>query len=274
MLLAPQLAKSAEVTSLSAFITDDSWVMEQKLDGHRVLLVAPELDMPPTALTRNGNLYSRKLPQAIRDFRFPPGKWVLDGELVDGTYYVFDLPVSPIFERSNPAMATLSVRRQALEALLDNIGHPFKLVPQARNRAEKITLADTALRNNFEGLLLKKRDSLYIPAGRTTDWLKLKFVVTADVVVLDVRDDGKDSVRLGLYTADGLLQDVGRASLIGKEKRCPINQGDVVEVRYLYVGAGGRLYQPTLLKKRDDKRPDECTDDQLKHVNKSVLEAL
>lgn len=275
-MLYPQLAKSAETTSLERFIDDDSWVMEQKLDGHRVLLMSPGQDMPPTAITRNGSIYSRRLPKAIQDFRFPSGDWVLDGELVDGTFWAFDLPMSPIIQRSAPTVFSLSMRRQGLEALLDGIKHPFKLVPQARTREEKIALAQKAIVQNLEGLMLKKVDSPYRSGGRTPEWLKLKFVSTADCIVLAVRDDGKDSVRLGMCVDGDLTRgrDVGRASLIGKEKRGKIEVGDVLEVRYLYVGAGGRLYQPTILRKRDDKRPDECTIDQMKHVCKDVLEAL
>jgi ATP-dependent DNA ligase len=273
-MLVPQLAKQAEVTSLEQFIKDERWVMEQKLDGHRLLLVSPGMDMPPTAITRNGTIYTRNLPRAIQDFRFPEGEWALDGELVGSTFWVFDIPLAP-----NDAAdgAALWARRMMLESLLADIRHPFRLVPQAKSPEQKIALASRALDECFEGLLLKRADSPYRSGGRTDEWLKVKFVATADCIVLGVRDDGKDSVRLGLCGPEGDLravQDVGRASLIGKEKRGPIQLGDVLEVRYLYCGAGGRLFQPTVLRKRTDKRPDECTIDQLKHVNKEVLEAL
>lgn len=275
----PQLAKSAEVTSLEQFIKDPTWVMEQKLDGHRVLLVAPGMDMPPTALTRNGSIYSRRLPKAIQDFRFPPGEWVLDGELVgtvvnghtvSSTFYVFDMPVTPAGAVTLP----LYQRRAALETFLASVPNPFKIVPQARTADEKIALASKALGECFEGLVVKQSDSPYRSGGRTTEWLKVKFVATADVVVTDVRGDGKDSVGYEVYDETGAPVDIGRASLIGKEKNGVINVGDVIEVRYLYVGNDGRLYQPTILRKRDDKRADECTTEQLKMVNKKVLEAL
>jgi len=273
----PQLAKQAEVTSLTAYINDNTWVMEQKLDGNRILLMSPGMDMPPTAITRNGSLYSKKIPKAILDFRFPEGEWVLDGELVGDTYWVFDLPHSPLQDVQPNTPVPFFGRRAMLETLLDNLGdHPFRLVPQAQTPAEKVRLADIAIVNNFEGLLLKKIDSPYRSGGRTDEWLKVKFVTTADCIVLGVRDDGKDSVRLGMCV-DGDLRatcDVGRASLIGKEKSGAIAVGDVIEVRYLYTGAGGRLFQPTIMRKRDDKAAHECTTDQLKFVNKEVLATL
>lgn len=280
-MLHPQLARQAEVTSLQAYINDPSWIMEQKLDGHRLFLVSPGLDMPPTALTRSGSTYTRKLPKVIQDFRFPPGDWILDGELVgtvvnghtvSSTFHVFDLPKAPGgVDETTPLFA----RRAALETLLAHIQHPFKIIPQARTVDEKIRLADAALKQNFEGLIVKKKDSPYRFGGRTPEWLKIKFVSTADVVVTDVRSDGKDSVGYAVYD-NGVLKPIGRASLIGKEKNGTIAVGDVLEVRYLYVGSDGRLYQPTVLRKRDpnEKPASQCTAGQLKLVNKKVLETL
>lgn len=277
----PQLAQQTEFTSLHDFITDPNWVLEQKLDGHRVLLVSPGGNYPPSALTRNGGIYTRALPRAVQNFRFPAGTnagaWVLDGELVGSTYWVFDMPVWP---GDTDHTMTLANRRAAFELFLAQVPHPFKLVPQAKTPEEKIRLAETALANNFEGLVAKRRNSTYGSGQRNSDWLKLKFVATVDCVVTGVRTDGKDSVDLGLYHWDGTeadhydLMQVGRASLIGKEKKAAISVGDVLEVRYLYVGAQGRLYQPTILRKRNDKEAHECLDDQLKYVNKTVLETL
>lgn len=284
--IAPQLAKEGDFSLLTQFITDDRYVMEQKLDGNRVLIVAPGEDCPPLVLTRNGNAYTKKIPTAVRNFRFgsaaagfmPAGSCVFDGELVrngsdDYTYWVFDLPTF-----QGESNLPLSTRRQALELLVGgqpNGTFPFTLVPQARTKDEKIRLVETAMTSNFEGLLVKKADSVYIPGGRTTDWLKLKFVTTADVIVTGVRTDGKDSVDLGLVDPEKMnVVPVGRSSLIGKEKGGTISVGDVIEVRYLYTGAGGRLYQPTILRRRTDKTALECTTDQLKHVNKAVMAAL
>lgn len=277
-MLYPQLAKSAEITSLESFIKDDRWVMEQKLDGNRLLVMSPGADMPPTLITRNGSIYSKKIPAGLRDFRFPEGvgagEFVLDGELVGDTFYIFDLPICAA---TNPD-TRLSVRRMVLEDTFRfwaNGNPALKLVPQAKTAEEKIKLASRALGECFEGLLLKLKDAPYRSGGRTEEWLKVKFVSTADCIVAGVRTDGKDSVDLALIE-DGKPRAVGRASLIGKEKGGLVNVGDVLEVRYLYTGAGGRLYQPTILRKRDpnEKAAHECTTDQLKHVNKTVLEAL
>jgi len=266
----PQLALNYETTDLGPFITDDSWVMEQKLDGHRLFLQSNS-DGSPAALTRNGTAYTRKLPREITDFRFPAGDYILDGEFVDGVFWAFDMP----FGGSDFTGFNVMQRRAALETFLGNIDHPFRIVPRAVTRDQKITLASRALREGFEGLIVKRVDAPYRSAGRMGEWMKIKFVSTIDVVVTDVRADGKDSIGYAVYL-DGELKPIGRASLIGKEKNGKIAVGDVVEVRYLYVGADGRLYQPTIVRRRDpsEKRADECNGYELRHVNKAVLEAL
>jgi ATP-dependent DNA ligase len=272
-MLFPQLAQQSEVTSLEMFLTNDNWVGEQKLDGHRNLFCSGGGDFPPSALTRNGTPYSRGLPQDLRNFRFPgdiaPHTWVIDGELVGKEFWAFDMPVSPL---TSPDSSLLR-RRTMLEEFIKVAGGPIRLIPQAKTTAEKIQLAEVALRQNFEGLIFKQANSRYASGARNSDWIKVKFVSTTDCIVLAVRDDNKDSVKLGLRSGDSIVE-VGRASLIGKEKGGDIAPGDVIEVRYLYVGAQGRLYQPTILRKRHDKRPDECDVSQLKYVNKSVLATL
>jgi ATP-dependent DNA ligase len=154
---------------------------------------------------------------------------------------------------------------------LTTFRHPFKIVPQAETIDDKLRLADLSLGQNFEGVMLKRTDATYQPNQRSHLWVKVKYTPTADVVALAVRDDGKESVKLGAYV-DGEFVHIGRASLLGKEKAQAIKPGDVLEVRYLHVGNGGRLVQPTVLRVRDDKTPQECTTDQFKTVNKTVLE--
>lgn len=272
----PQLAKNLEVTDLAAFINDDSWVMEQKLDGHRLFITSDD-NGKPVITNRSGMPYSKKIPPAILQFQFPSGRYILDGELLHesgarSVFWLFDIIVGTD-DGGWTTHWTTEQRRVALEAFVGATPGPFRIVPRAKTRDEKIALAHRALQEGYEGLIIKRLGKPYRSAGRTEEWLKLKFVATVDVVVTDVRGDGKDSVGYAVWEA-GELKPIGRASLIGKEKNGVIAVGDVIEVRYLYVGADGRLYQPTIVTKRDDKLPHECTGDQLRHVNKAVLETL
>lgn len=264
----PQLAQTAEVTLLESFLTNQSWWGQQKLDGNRFLMGSTDRAYPPSFTTRSGSPYTKKIPKALTDYRFPDGEWILDGELVGDTYWVFDLPKSPITGIHLPMVE----RHAALSAFIGLAGGPIRLVPTAKTRLDKIRLAEKALAQNYEGLIFKRSDSHYTPGGRNTDWLKLKFTKTVDCfVVPKKKEDGHDSVALGVYDADGNEVEIGRTSAIGKGD---ITVGDVIEVRYLYVGAQGRLYQPTIMRKRWDKDKPQCTIDQLVHVNKTVLEEI
>lgn len=273
----PMLADSIDPTNLDRLVQDPEFVMEQKLDGHRVILRIQD-GLSPLAVTRNGNPYTKGLPKDLFD-GFPEGRWVLDGEWIaphsggDGIYWVFDmLDANGLISDRMPLLQ----RRCILETFMAAMNNPkIRLVPQAKTSEEKRALVDRCRWMGAEGVMAKHRKGLYRPGARSKDMWKAKFVETADVVVLALRDDGKDSVRLGAYDANGLdVIDVGRASLIGKEKKGEFKVGDVLEVRYLYMGAGNRLFQPTILKKRTDKRAEECSIKQFKHVSKTVLASL
>jgi ATP-dependent DNA ligase len=270
----PMLASSMDVAAIDAIIQSDAYVLEQKLDGHRILLRIQD-GLSPLALTRGGNPYTKGLPDDL--FKgFPPGRWVLDGEWIaphsggDGVYWVFD-----ILDANGLVDSTMVLRdrRAILEGLMPYIDNKkIRLVPQAKTADHKDRLFRTCRTMGAEGVMAKLVTGNYVN-GRSKNIFKVKFVETADVVVMALRDDGKDSVRLGAYNGNTLV-DVGRASLIGKEKKCTFQVGDVLEVRYLYMGAGDRLFQPTILKRRDDKIAQECHVGQFKHVSKSVLASL
>lgn len=263
----PMLAASAKWDESELYIVNSTWVAEQKLDGHRIILRCQD-GLKPLALTRGGNPYTKKLPVDIAD-GIPPGRWVLDGELCGDTYWVFDLlDANGLVSESTP----LSERREVLEAFMTLVNTPkIKLVPQATTESAKRELFDRLREEGAEGVMFKRKDGLYYPGARSKDVLKAKFVETADVVVMALRDDGKDSVALGAYDENMQLVPVGRASLIGKEKKGVFQIGDVLEVRYLYMGSNSRMYQPTILKRRDDKIAPECRTDQFKHVSKKVI---
>ena len=266
MLHSPALATPAEWSLVHELVQSDSWVMEQKLDGHRILLTE-EGRGHSVALSRDGSAYTKELPRAMREFRFPPGEWQLDGELVGKTYWVFD-----IVQASGPLYnMDLPYRHAMLDLFFDATKPPFRRVPQAITTEEKARLVEMVIAQGLEGIVAKKADSVY-PAGRSRAWLKFKQVSTADVIVTSVHDDGKESAAFAaLDLENNRIVDLGRCSLIGKPAVSP---GNVIEVRYLYVGANGHLYQPTLLRKRDDKPMHQCTTDQLRHVNKAVLASL
>lgn len=266
----PMLAEEADLTKLSVYLEDDKYFIEQKLDGHRVLLAYKEERL--TVLNRHGKVSQHHQALQHPDFlcnflQFKNGAVVLDAELVGATAYVFDLP--HMSEHIDPSR-TLSERREMLEKIFEigEFSPRVQLVPCAKTTQEKIGAVQACVDQRAEGVMIKDRTARYT-YHRSSAYLKLKFTNTADFVVLETRLDGKENASLGVYTEHGDLIEVGRCSLLGKGD---VEAGDVVEVRYLYYSLDHRLLQPVLLRVRQDKDPTECVASQLHPIGKVVVQ--
>jgi ATP-dependent DNA ligase len=180
-------------------------------------------------------------------------------------------------------------RRADLE---DLVAEPVELTPCTRDPAEAEPWLQGA-----EGVVAKQLDAPYRP-GERTGMVKVKRVRTIDCVVVGWRP-GKEpgtlgSLILGLYDKSGELQVVGHTSgFKAKEKRelrvtrAPYETGErgtgdasrwtagrelewitvrpelVVEITFDHVSAGRIRHGAKVVRWRDDKKPRECTIDQL-----------
>jgi ATP-dependent DNA ligase len=174
---------------------------------------------------------------------FPPGRYVLDGELVirspDG-HEEFGLlgnrvhPAASRVERLSKETPAVFVafdllasgddilmelpyaeRRVALEAL---VADPVELTPSVRTPEE----AEEWLQH-AEGVIAKELDAPYLP-GERKGMVKIKRVRTADVVVAGWRPGKAEgtlgALMLGMYGEDGELHVIGHSSgFSAKEKR-------------------------------------------------------
>jgi ATP-dependent DNA ligase len=223
--LPPQLARSR------ANLPDgDGWAYEPKYDGFRAVAF---VDGEETYLqSRNGRPLSRYFPE----LKFPPGRYVLDGEIVaasfdtlgqrihpaasriarlaeetPATYYAFDLLARDddvLLERS------YDERRAALEAL---VTAPVMLTDVVRTAAD----AEHWL-HEAEGVIAKEAAAPYLP-GERTGMIKVKRVRTVDAVVMGWRPGKAErtvgAIILGLYDGEQ-LRVVGHSSgFSAKEKR-------------------------------------------------------
>jgi ATP-dependent DNA ligase len=224
--LLPQLARSR-----AGLPEGEGWVYEPKWDGFRAVAF---VDGDETYLqSRNGRPLSRYFPE----LRFPPGRYVLDGEIVassfdtlgqrihpaasriarlaeetPATYYAFDL-----LARDDDVLLELPYleRRAALEAL---VADPVALTPVVHSAGE----AEHWLRE-AEGVIAKDSAAPYQP-GERTGMIKVKRVRTIDAVVLGWRPGKAErtvgALILGLYGEDGKIHEVGHSSgFSAKEKR-------------------------------------------------------
>ncbi len=234
----PQLARSKPELPLG-----ESWVYEPKYDGFRALAFVDGDEC--MIQSRSGKPLSRYFPE----LRFPPGRYVLDGEIViDGDdeqiqdfgalqqrihpaqsriamlaeetparYVAFDL-----LARDDEALLELplSERRAALEAL---VAEPVTLTPLTSDPAQ----AEPWLLRG-EGVVAKDRRAPYRP-GQRTGMVKVKRVRTIDAVVAGYRPgkeaDTVGSLILGLYDDGGQLHVVGHSSgLRAGEKRALVER--------------------------------------------------
>ncbi len=189
--------------------------------------------------SRNDRPLSRYFPELA----FPPGRYVLDGEIVvrdargredfdalgqrihpavsritrlseetPAVFVAFDL-----LAREDEVLLDLPYeeRRAALEAL---VAAPVELTPMVRTAAE----AERWL-HEAEGVMAKELAAPYRP-GKREGMVKIKRVRTIDAVVMGWRPGKAEgtvgALILGLYEPDGRLREVGHSSgFTAKEKR-------------------------------------------------------
>ncbi|HUO70248.1 MAG TPA: ATP-dependent DNA ligase [Solirubrobacteraceae bacterium] len=233
----PQLARSKPELP-----EGEHWVYEPKYDGFRAIVF---VDGDACVIqSRGGKPLSRYFPE----LSFPPGRYVLDGEIViDGDDGLQDF--GALQNRIHPAASRIAMlaeqtpahyiafdllarddeslldrplaeRRAALEQL---VAAPVTVTPLTGDPAEA---APWLLRG--EGVVAKDRRAPYRP-GQRTGMVKVKRVRTIDAVVAGYRP-GKEpgtvgSLILGLYDPEGSLHIVGHSSgLRAAEKRALVDK--------------------------------------------------
>jgi ATP-dependent DNA ligase len=235
--LSPQLARSR-----SSLPSGDSWAYEPKFDGFRAIAFVEGDSV--RIQSRGGRPLERYFPE----LSFPPGRYVVDGEIViedDEGRQDFDL----LSQRIHPAASRIeklsvetparyiafdlladaersllsepfSARRAALEAL-DAPG--LERTPLVRTPEEAEQWLRTA-----EGVVAKEWSAPYRP-GERAGMAKIKRLRTADAVLVGWRP-GKEPVTvgsliLGLYDDAGELRVVGHtSSLRAAERRALVDR--------------------------------------------------
>ena len=214
--LQPQLARSAREVP-----EGEGWAYERKLDGFRAIVFVngPEVLIQ----SRGGKPLDRYFPELA----FPPGRHVLDGEIViaDGAggedfgglqarIHPAASRVAMLAERTPAAFCAFDLLAEGDEALLE--------LPFSERRARLEALAPTGLSPvecttdparaevwlaGAEGVIAKRLDAPYRP-GERHGMVKIKRVRTIDCVVVGWRPgklaDTVGSLILGLYDGDGL----------------------------------------------------------------------
>ena len=211
----PMLARP--VTSLPT--EADKWLYEVKIDGYRC--VAGKDSRGVTLWSRRGNLFTRDFSGIARACEDLPVDTLVDGEIaaLDErgrasfnllqhhrskaraiVFYAFDLLV----HRGRSLLgAALTERRALLAQALDLAGDSIRL--SENFEAEPDDLLRAAREFGFEGIVAKRRDSLYEPGKRSGAWLKYKLNSSEEFVIGGYTPGSPfDALIVGYYRDDGL----------------------------------------------------------------------
>ena len=230
----PQLARGA-----AALPVGPQWCYEQKYDGFRAIAF---VDGEQLVLQSRG---SKDLTRYFPELTLPPGRSVLDGEIVidgDGPGQAF----GALQQRIHPAASRIERLARELPAsyvafdLLELDGVELLEQPFERRRAALEELdgvrrselvSDPAAAEHWleqtEGVVAKRLDAAYAP-GKRTSMVKVKRQRTIDCVVLGFRPgvepESVGSLILGLYEPDGRLRPVGHTSAFTAKRKLELRQ--------------------------------------------------
>lgn len=239
-------------------LSDDHWSLQQKFDGHRVIV---DLRLGQV-FNRQGLRYEHE--DKVLSLDLPDLPIIFDAEFMSqsGTLQVFD--VLGLLETMDTISTTpYQSRYEFLSKFFEKVGNSdAKLVPTFLTTEEKTDAFHAIRKAGGEGVVFR-----YIYANNYSygvNVVKHKFIKDVDCKVLATGLDGKSNLELGMYDGNKYVS-VGKCSaLTGDGPRVKV--GDVVTVQVLYSTKDGRLFHPTLPAIRTDKLPEECGTDQLEEV--------
>ncbi|HWD65490.1 MAG TPA: ATP-dependent DNA ligase [Solirubrobacteraceae bacterium] len=217
----------------------EDWVYEPKYDGFRAIVFVDGEDV--MIQSRGGKPLGRYFPE----LRFPPGQYVLDGEIVIDDSAETDLQdFDALQQRIHPAASRIAMLAEQTPSryiafdLLAEGSESLCELPQVERRAhlEGLELDGISLTPlvstpadaepwlaRGEGVVAKDSRAPYRP-GQRVGMVKVKRLRTIDAVVAGYRIGKEEgtvgSLILGLYDESGQLHIVGHSSgLKASEKR-------------------------------------------------------
>jgi ATP-dependent DNA ligase len=214
--VAPQLARPR------ANLPDgEGWAYEPKWDGFRALVF---VDGDETYLqSRNGKPLLRYFPE----LSFPPGRYVIDGEIVASSFDTLGQRIHPALSRierlaqETPArFVSFDVLALGDDVLLERPYEERRAILETIDGLQLtpvvLTASDAAVwLREEEGVIAKELACPYLP-GERKGMVKVKRVRTIDAVVIGWRpgkeEDTVGAIILGLYGEDGKLHEVGHSS--------------------------------------------------------------
>lgn len=266
-----QLLNPIEDSELSTFLANDAVLAQQKIDGMRIL--AHVTDGGIVATNREGQA-SKMDTRPLAGLEYVPVGTVVDGELLDDGYWLFDiLSFAGTDVRSHGYHTRWKLLDEELEpALSDGV----RIVPIAAGAKAKRALYNRLVKAGAEGIVFKDAHAPYTPGRPSSGGTqrKHKFIKSADVLITENAGNayqmavfhGKKLVPCGKVFAG--TTNHSRAQL---DLALGSGQRPICEVRYLYATDDHVLFQPVFVRIRDDKTAIECVRTQLLQTCRTVL---
>ena len=297
--------------------TDPEWVFEVKWDGFRAIAYVRE---PFSLKSRNGRELIFSFPE-VRELATLSGNVVVDGEIVilregkvdfeamqernqvissfeidrrmrasPATYVVFD-----ILEKDGKSLVNLPLMERK-RILRNSVKDGSNVVVSDFVEGRGEDYFKVVSQKGLEGVVAKRKSSLYEQGQRTGSWLKIKNLRTCDCAVFGyTKGEGSrastfGSLVCGLYNQDhrpvwvanvgtgfdqalleNLLEKLKKTVVCDEPFECEPYRGRVkwveptlvCEVVYMALTPDLKLRHPRLKRLREDKTPSECTIDQI-----------
>lgn len=189
----------------------DEWIFEIKWDGYRILAQKSISDI--LLFSRNDILLNEQFDTIAGSLNNLPYSAVFDGEIVivddegrssfqllqqylknkkgSPIYYVFDLLY---FQEYSLLNVPLILRKDLLN----------KIIPELDNikvsdyiDKEGIDFFNIAAKNRLEGIMAKKKNSIYFPDTRSHDWLKIKTRQKQEVIICGYTEPKESKKKIG-----------------------------------------------------------------------------
>ncbi|WP_226581845.1 DNA ligase D [Halobacillus litoralis] len=287
------------LTSVDDLPDGKDWIYEVKYDGFRVILEATKESV--TLTSRNGKDLSDRFPE-ISTLTFPDSfiPFTLDGELVilDTPYQAnfqqlqkrgrmrkaeriksaaADRPATFIaFDLLNNPDLPLSKRKKHLRKLIQDLNQP--VIQEIETFEDLSKLMEAALLHRSEGIVAKRKKSLYRFGDRGQQWLKwkqwkdisgylLRFNPDNGYYDMGVQKEGEDRP-LGRFkhgltdeeteTLHSFFKEHGEK----KKGKWELTPSVCVDIHCLDA-EGGEFREPIFHQFRFDLSPQECTDEKL-----------
>jgi DNA ligase D-like protein (predicted ligase) len=196
------------------------WLWEIKLDGYRAIAV--KSGDAVTLYSRNRKILNKRFPYIVEPLRELPDGTVVDGEIValddDGRpvfnllqnftsessrirYFLFDLLC---YQDHDLLRLPLVKRREMLRSLKFDTG---RIVVSDYVETSADQMLSAVRQQRLEGVVGKRRDSIYEPGKRSGVWIKHRVNLGQEFVIggFTPGSHGLDAIIVGYYSGDDLV---------------------------------------------------------------------